>query len=280
MRVAAERRVAVGFFDGVHLGHRRILAGADAVLTFTRHPLAVLASERAPALIMSLEERLAAIRACGPAEVTALDFTEELAGMSPDEFFDRHLRPHDRGGGLVVRCGADWRFGRGAVGGVEWLRGRGVTVEAAPFETCGGERISSSRIRSALAAGEVETANAMLGWRYGVSAVPAPGKGLGNSLGFATLNFPVALPLGGGVYEVTMDGARGLANYGFAPTTGASRWATRVLEVHLVGGWVETKRRDEPRRVEFLRFLRPERKFPDLAALKAQMVADCRAIGA
>ena len=86
MRSADFQSVAVGFFDGVHLGHQAILKGAEAALTFRNHPLAVLSPERAPRLLMDVEERLAAIRACGLKEVVALDFTPELARLSPEEF--------------------------------------------------------------------------------------------------------------------------------------------------------------------------------------------------
>ena len=86
MRNSALQGLAVGFFDGVHLGHQSILKGADAALTFRNHPLSVLAPERAPRLIMTCEERVAAIKACGVGEVTVLDFTPELAAMPAEEF--------------------------------------------------------------------------------------------------------------------------------------------------------------------------------------------------
>ena len=84
--------LAVGFFDGVHLGHQAILKGADAALTFRNHPLTILAPERAPRLVMSCEERVAAIKACGVKDVTVVDFTPELAEMPAEEFVDSFLK--------------------------------------------------------------------------------------------------------------------------------------------------------------------------------------------
>ena len=275
MRAAAPRSVAVGFFDGVHLGHRALLAGAEVALTFVNHPLAVLAPGREPALIMAVEERLAAIRATGVAEVIALEFTPALARLSPEEFLARHLKPLASPGGLCVRCGADWRFGRGGEGNAAWLRRHGVAVEEVPFASYRGGRVSSSRIRAALAAGEIADANAMLGRAYGFTAAAVPGKGVGRALGFATLNFPVKLPLRRGVWALTVDGAAGIGNYGCAPTMGDKAWPSPVLEAHLLGPWRDTAAPGAPRRVEFTAFVREERAFPDLAALKAQIAADC-----
>ena len=120
--------LAVGFFDGVHLGHQAILKGADAALTFRNHPLTILAPERAPRLIMSCEERVAAIKACGVKDVTVVDFTPELAEMPAEEFVDSFLK---RKGFRfsTVRCGANWRFGAGGAGDAAFLRERGFGGE-------------------------------------------------------------------------------------------------------------------------------------------------------
>ena len=116
--------LAVGFFDGVHLGHQTILKGADAALTFRNHPLSVLAPERAPRLIMSCEERVTAIKSCGVKDVTVLEFTSELASMPAEEFAVSFLkRSGDRF--PVLRCGGNWRFGKGGEGNAEWLRAKG-----------------------------------------------------------------------------------------------------------------------------------------------------------
>ena len=282
MREADVSVLAVGFFDGVHLGHQAILRGADAALTFRSHPLSVLAPDRAPKLIRGLEERLAAIRACGVEDVVALDFTPELANMEPAEFLRMAAERHPF---TSVRCGANWRFGRGGAGCADWLRARNVPVDVAPFALHGGERISSSRIRDCLGRGEIEEANAMMGRRLKASGRTFRGKGLGRALGFPTVNVssdsPALVLLPRGVYLVEAEGVRALANYGVAPTAGERAWESPVLEVHFPGGGAPAADAadDTPIEVSFLRFLRPERRFSSLDELRMQIAADCAAAG-
>lgn len=272
MRDADFKSLAVGFFDGVHLGHQAILKGAAAALTFRRHPLSVLAPERAPRLLMDLDARLAAIRACGVREVVALDFTPELARLSPEEFLaEAKISPRTE-----IRCGSNWRFGRGGAGDAEWLRARGQPVTVVPSVLHRGETVSSTRIRAALERGEVADANAMLGRSFEVRGTPFAGKGEGSRIGRPTLNLSldslnVRLPLG--AYAVEVGGARAVANYGLAPTFGARAWERPVLEVHFLGQMPEAQ--DGPRAVRLLRFLRPERRFDSVDELKAQIDRDC-----
>ena len=277
MREADVSVLAVGFFDGVHLGHQAILRGATAALTFRNHPLSVLAPDRAPPLVMDVDERLAAIRGCGVADVVALDFTPELAALSPAEFMEKAMGLHSFS---AVRCGANWRFGRGGEGCAQWLRSHGTPVEVAPYAEWRGERISSSRIRAALSHGEVEDANAMMGRRLRVAGRRFGGKGIGGSLGFPTVNLASGAPalalLPHGVYIVEAAGARGVANYGVAPTLGERAWKEPVLEIHFPEG--EPPSADSASlEVSFLRFLRAERQFASLADLKSQIAADCTA---
>lgn len=277
MRDPAVQSVAVGFFDGVHLGHQAILRGADFALTFARHPLSVLAPEKAPRLVMGLDARIAAIRDCGVMDVVALDFTPELAATSPEDFAARHLVGAD-GRPLRVRCGENWRFGRDGSGDAGWLRARGFDVVVVPYAVYGGAPVSSSRIRAALAAGEVEDANAMLGRPLRAFGAPFPGKGLGRAIGFPTLNLRLAPPAPAvplGVYEVRVGGRRGVANYGVAPTMGEQRWHEPVLEVHFPGLDAAPKA-DAPVAVDFVRFVRPERKFASVDELREQIARDCR----
>ena len=276
--------LAVGFFDGVHLGHQAILKGADAALTFRNHPLSVLAPERAPRLIMSAEERVAAIKACGVKHVEVLDFTPELAAMSAEEFVDFLVK---RKGFRFssLRCGANWRFGKGGAGDAEFLRSRGFAVEVVPYAEYKGEPVSSSRIRAALERGEIEDANAMLGRRYEVRGSRIRGKGLGKEIGYPTINLGLSnlnlkLPLG--VYEVEAEGRKAIANYGLAPTMGDKAWERPILEIHLLGEGSEDVRpeTEDVMTVLFVRYVRPEKKFDSIDDLKRQIAADCATITA
>lgn len=268
--------VAIGFFDGVHLGHQEILKGADVALTFKNHPIAHLNPEKAPRLIMSLDERLSAIRACGVREVVALDFNESLASLEPHEFAARYLGELP----CSVRCGDNWRFGKGGKGDAELLRDLGYQVAVIPYAEYKGVIVSSTRIRAALEAGEIEDAAAMLGRRFKVEGVRFDGKGKGKELGYPTVNIrplslshsTLRLPLG--VYQVEMDGVSAIANYGYAPTFGENAWSAPVWEIHFLS---------PPPPLDSVsfsvrKFIRPERKFASLEDLQRQIALDCATI--
>ena len=276
--------LAVGFFDGVHLGHQAILRGASAALTFRNHPLSVLSPARAPRLIMTPEARVAAIKACGVEEVTVLDFTPELAALSPETFAERFFSSSVSRLASSVRCGANWRFGRGGAGDADFLRRLGIGVEVVPYAVYKGEPISSSRIRVCLERGEIEDANAMMGRRFLVSGSRFQGKGEGTKLGFPTVNLKLEtcdLKLPFGVYEVEVGGLRAIANYGRAPTMGDRAWESPVMEVHFPGAGVEDVRREtsDEMTVSVIRFIRPERTFGSVTDLQRQIAADCAQIG-
>ena len=278
------RGLAVGFFDGVHLGHQAILKGADAALTFRNHPLSVLAPEKAPRLIMSCEERVAAIKACGVKDVTVLDFTPELASMPAEDFLMRHLASFVSRLPSSVRCGENWRFGAGGAGDAAFLRSRGIAVEVAPYVKYKDERISSSRIRAALERGEIADANAMMGRKFKVQGLKFKGKGVGKQLNYPTVNLKLEtlnlkLPLG--VYEVEVEGAKAIANYGLAPSMRDRAWASPVLEVHFLDNrTIEQSEQSNNLSVSFVRFVRPEKKFASIEDLKRQIAADCATITA
>lgn len=270
--------LAIGFFDGVHLGHQRILAGADAVFTFENHPSTVLDPNHVPPLLMSLDERVEGLRTIGAnggtkRSVHAVAFTKEFASTTPAEFAE-YLRNRfpllDR-----IQCGANWRFGRNGAGTPEVLREHGFDVAVADCATYKGERISSTRIRMSLIDGRLDDANAMLGHPFAVSGRIVEGKGIAKELNAATLNIRVAVPLKFGVYAVRTDLGFGVANYGLAPTMGAQAWASPVLEVHLFDGSVLSAA-DAPSnlRTEFMSFIRPERRFSSVDALRSQIVID------
>lgn len=270
--------VAAGFFDGVHLGHRKILEGADAALTFKNHPSSILRPEAEPTLLMTFAEKEEVIKSCGVKKVIALDFTRELASEPPEKFIE-FLSSFSK-----IRCGADWRFGKGAKGDAEFLRARGFEVEVVEYAEFQGERISSTRIRSALKKGDLESANAMLGRNWSVLGEIVTGKGVGRALGYPTvnlkiLNTPPELPAG--VYEVLVFGVKAIANWGYAPTMGDAAWKEKTLEIHFKG--------DTPKvlddianlrqvKIEFTRFIRPELKFANFEELKHQIKEDCEKV--
>lgn len=182
----------------------------------------------------------------------------------------------------AVRCGENWRFGRGGEGDAAWLRGRGVSVDVVPYAVYGGERISSSRIRGCLGRGELEAANAMMGRALCVAVRRFRGKGLGAGLGFPTVNFesdaPVLRLLPRGAYAVEAAGLCGVANYGVAPTMGEKAWGEPVLEVHFPDGAPPD---DAPlEKVSFLRFMRAERRFAGVDDLRRQIADDVNAVRA
>ncbi len=291
-------KLAVGFFDGVHLGHRRILGGADAALTFRNHPSTILSPGSVPPLLMSLPERLEAIASAlrpdsqgSDPRVRALEFTEEIKGLTPQGFIDFLKREYS--GLEVIRCGPNWRFGAKGAGNAEFARRCGLAVEEVPFVMHNGEAVSSTRIRRALGEGDVADAAAMLGRPWCLSGEVFAGKGEGRKIGFPTLNVrplqgsdptqaqgsdPMqggqgSVPLRRGVYAVETELGPGVANWGQAPTMGDEAWKECVLEVHLLG-------KDEPFEppkmlaVEFLRFIRPERRFSSTAELARQVAMD------
>lgn len=263
------KTLAVGFFDGVHLGHQAILSGVDAVLTFAAHPLQVLKPSTAPRLLMSLEDRVAAIRALGISDVRVLEFTRELAAMRAEEFAAAYLEG-------TIQCGENWRFGAGGRGTPALLKSLGFETRVVPFASYESAPVSSTRIRAALAEGRLRDANAMLGRPYSVAGTHFAGKGLGRTLGFPTINLrpPAGLvQLPRGVYEVRFAGRKALANFGIAPTMGDAAWGEPVWEVHLLEA--DDLRTDEGGRIELIRFLRPERKFASIEDLQRQITRDC-----
>ena len=268
--------LAIGFFDGVHLGHRRILAGADAVLTFDNHPLSILDPSHSPPLLMDVDERMALLGTEGadqPRAVSAIRFTREFAAQSPEAFADflhREYPSLER-----IHCGGNWRFGAMGAGTPATLRNLGFDVKVVRYAKYMNERISSTRIRAALSEGKVEDANAMLGRRFAVTGQIVSGKGVGRRLAAPTLNVAVAPPLRCGVYAVETSLGKGIANYGVAPTMGCMKWAAPMLEVHLFDDRALRAVGCPTRlRTEFAAFIRPEEAFPSVAALSDQIAAD------
>lgn len=278
-----QTELAIGFFDGVHLGHRKLigamLARARAkgsrsvVYTFREHPASVLLGGRfAPALLLSLRQRIAAIKALGVDEVAAVHFTQALAARPPEEFA-ASLKRRFPGLGTLF-CGGNWRFGAGGKGDAAFLRRLGFSVRVVPYAVRGGKPVSSTRIRAAIAAGDMGLAAALLGRPYAVSGTTVRGKGVGRKIGFPTVNVePDFLgPLPHGVYAVDTSAGRAVANFGLAPTMGSRAWKSPVWELNFPGGLESAL----PRRFTFTlrEFIRPERKFDSMSELRSAIASD------
>jgi len=269
--------VAVGSFDGVHLGHQYLLRQALSEAKTLKAPLLVYTFDpptkvftRGEGFLMDLQEKVEALREVGVELILAVPFNEEFARRPPEDFLEdlRALQASR------IYVGEDFRFGRGRAGGPEALE-RVAPTRVVPLLSLGGEAVKSSRIRALLKEGKVEEARHLLGRPYGAYGVVVEGDRMGRRLGFPTANLAVhplkVLPPG--VYAVEAEGAfgryKGVANVGTRPTLGGEE---RRLEVHLLGFAGELY--GEEVRVRFLKRLREERRFPSLEALRAQIAED------
>jgi riboflavin kinase/FMN adenylyltransferase len=285
--------LTVGTFDGVHCGHQDVLTRLIAraaecerpslLVTFEPHPLDVLNPEAAPPLLTTTEEKIALLGETALDYVAIVPFTAELAQLSATEFVDRVLLDRFRMTELLI--GHDHGFGRGREGDITLLRSlgasRGFTVDAVPpIVTASGEAVSSTLVRRAVAAGELDRTRELLGRPYSVRGSVVAGDARGRLLGFPTLNIdpdaPRKLLPPDGVYAVEVVGSRGrfggMMNLGGRPTFGDER---RTLEAHLFdaagdfyGDRVE---------VAFVARLRDTVRFPGPDALVAQLRRDADA---
>ncbi len=270
--------VAIGSFDGVHLGHRALLARALALarerhlplLVYTFDPPTKVFTQGAPVL-STLSEKAELLSSAGAEIVLAVPFDAAFAQRTKEAFLAElaTLEP------AAIVVGEDFRFGRGRAGGPEDLAILAPT-ETVPLLKLGGEPVKSTRIRALLEAGEVEAARHLLGYPYRVRGVVVPGDRRGRALGFPTANLAVprqkALPPG--VFAVWVERGKerigGVANVGVRPTFGEDR--TRRLEVHLLEPTPELY--GEELAVEFVARLRPERAFENPEALRRQIQLD------
>ena len=281
--------ITIGNFDGVHLGHRQILRRVvtlardrgvkSAALTFDPHPTKVVAPDRAPRLLSTPEERARILETQGIDEILILPFTREIAGLSPEEFVGRilaaKLKPR------VVLVGDNFRFGKKAAGHVDTLqqlgRTHGFNVEVQGDVRWRGRMISSSEIRRLIESGEVSRACRMLGRPYALEGSVVHGEGVGSKQTVPTLNLETAAEIlpRTGVY-VTRTRERGslrewpsITNVGYRPTfNGQELTVETYLLAPLAGSTPEHIS------VEFLRWVREEKKFPDASALKSQILRD------
>jgi riboflavin kinase/FMN adenylyltransferase len=288
--------LAIGMFDGVHLGHRAVIeaavqsarrsGGLAAVLTFWPHPSAIFRPESSTRLIQDAPTKARVLLGLGVDAVVTQPFTPELANVTAEQFLPwlRQRLPHL----AAVYVGENFRFGQGRRGDVALLiaeaRKNGLSVFSAPRVNLDGEPISSTRIRVLLEAGEIAAANALLGYTYFTAGVVTAGKRLGRTIGFPTLNLawsPGQRPRFG-VYVVRVSGAKSsaplpaVANYGLRPTM--EQTTEPRLEVHVLGECPFGA--GDNVKVEWLHFLRPERKFSGVDELRAQIARDRTAAAA
>jgi riboflavin kinase/FMN adenylyltransferase len=273
------RRVAVGEFDGVHIGHREVIAGADTVLTFEPHPLRVLAPERAPRLITPLAVKADLVHSLGVEELVVIRFDDSFADQSPQAFCDEILV--DALGATQVSVGENFHFGRDAAGNTAMLaadpRFETRVVRLVEVE---GEIVSSSHIRALVAAGEVDHAARFLGAPFQMRGEVVHGDKRGRELGYPTANLipdDSLVSPGRGVYAARADGAPAAVSIGVRPTFGMG--LSLLVETYVIDAELELYGRQL--HLEFLARLRGERRFDSAATLVEQMardVADARAI--
>jgi riboflavin kinase/FMN adenylyltransferase len=280
--------VTIGVFDGVHLGHRRVIddlvtrsAALDpAVLTFDPHPLAILAPDRAPKMLTDIDQRLEQFRSLGVRVAGILNFPD-IRDLSAGEFCERVLA-----GALEARrvvIGSDFRFGRDRGGDAGFLAAAGpslgLEVEVVDMVAAKEGVVSSTRIRQALEAGEVKDAARMLARPFELKGVVEIGDRRGNQIGFPTANLAVSEGLlipANGVYAawamIREEPYRSVVNIGFRPTFGG---VERTVEAHLLSWSGDLY--GEPMALRFLSRIRDERKFDGVKALVAQISADVEA---
>jgi riboflavin kinase/FMN adenylyltransferase len=281
--------LAIGVFDGVHLGHQavistsarhaRVASGTPVVVTFDPHPAKVLRPNEAPHLLTATQHKIALIRDLGVAHLLVLHFDQPFAATPPEEFVRQLVTNSCPLREICV--GHEWSFGKGRAGNLALLKQLGTTydfdVVGVQAVTVNGEVVSSTAIRRAVADGDLTRATQMLGREYTILGTVKVGEKLGRKLGFPTANlsahseqFP---PNGVYVAEARLSGAlyRGVANLGYRPTVSAGK-PERLLELHLFD--LNNDIYGEEIEVRFLRYLRPEQKFQNVEALAAQISRD------
>jgi len=266
------RHVAIGTFDGVHLGHQAVIDDADTVLTFDPHPLEVLHPAALPKLIMPFTVKRDVIDGLGVEELVVIPFDREFAHRSAEDFVEHVLV--ERLEATKVSVGENFRFGAKAKGDPAMLEARDeFETRIVPLVEVDGETVSSTRIRALVAAGDMAGARHCLGAPFMVEGEVVKGDQRGRELGFPTANFVpddrLAIP-GHGVYAAFADGVPAAVNVGVRPTFESGRGV--LIETYLID-------RDEDLygrtlRVAFVERLRGEKRFPDAEDLIAQMQRD------
>ena len=266
------RAVALGTFDGVHLGHRRVLDAALAagrtptVVTFDPHPRAALGY--GVELLVPLERRLELLSEAGIEETLVVDFDLELAQLAPEAFAERVLRPI---GTEVVLAGSNFRFGSGRAGDLALLERLGFDARPVPLV----DGVSSTRIRDLLRGGEVERAAKLLGRPPELAGTVVAGDARGGTLGFPTANLrpePGVLVPGYGIYAGAADGHRAAISIGTNPHYGGDERRIEAFLLEFAGDLY-----GERLRLELWQRLRDEQAFGSEAELVAQIDRDVEA---
>jgi riboflavin kinase/FMN adenylyltransferase len=266
------RNVAIGTFDGVHLGHQAVIEGADTVLTFDPHPLEVLHPAATPKLIMPFNVKRDVIEGLGVEELVVIPFDREFAHRSAEDFIEHVLL--EKLNAKQVSVGENFRFGAKAKGDPAMLESRSeFQTRVVPLVEVDGETVSSTRIRALVAAGEMEPARRCLGAPFMVEGEVVTGDQRGRELGFPTANIVpddrLVIP-GHGVYAAFADGVPAAVNVGIRPTFETGRGV--LIETYLIDRNEDLYGRTL--RVAFVERLRGERNYPDVQELIDQMHSD------
>lgn len=284
--------LSIGMFDGVHLGHQVVLQetieeaakknASPVAFTFPEHPGSFLRPGKEPPLLMDAESKAVTLLRRGMKAVIIRSFDAKLSNIEAKDFIPFLLEGIPSLAGICV--GQNFRFGKKRVGDSQFLldegKRRGIAVHIIHSKILGEQPVSSSRIRLALMNGNIEDVNQMLGYPYEISGMVKPGKALGRSIGFPTLNVdwnPEAKPAYG-VYAGSVKSEDqevfAVANYGLRPTM-ESKALTPKLEVHALdqldpGRWMSGIEIS----MKLLKFIRPEKKFESVEQLTEQIAKD------
>jgi riboflavin kinase / FMN adenylyltransferase len=281
--------LAIGVFDGVHLGHQAVIStsaehartanGTPVVVTFDPHPEKILRPDKAPHLLTATEHKIALTRTFGVRHLLIIPFDKQFAATEPEDFVQQLVQHSNPLREICV--GHKWSFGKNRRGNLQLLTKLGAefdfNVVGIPPVTVNGEIVSSTTIRRAVEAGDLKKAAAMLGREYTILGTVVRGDDLGKKIGFPTANlsahseqFPP-----NGVYfaEAKLDGVvyPGVVNLGYRPTVSSGK-SDRVLEIHLLDFDRDIYGKDLELR--FVRYLRPEKKFENVDALVQQIKRD------
>ena len=276
--------LAIGNFDGMHLGHQSLLARLQevaqaqnltpAVMTFEPHPREFFTPLNAPARLSNLHEKLEYFQSLNVQKVFVCAFNKHFAVITADEFMQNTLR--NRLNANTILVGEDFKFGAKRAGTVADFESNGFNLISMPRIDFNSERVSSTRVRDALFSGNLTLAAQLLGRHYSISGKVVHGAKRGRELGFPTANVHMRheRPALTGVYAVKLDGLNSVANLGVRPTIkhGVAGVPKLLLEVHVLdfNGNLYGKHVH----VAFLHKIRDEMKFESLGALKAQIATD------